>query len=198
VNSIRSFVAVELPNKVSQALATIIADLRSSISDSQVKWVKPQNIHLTLKFLGDISTESIPSISESISAASAGHPSFCLFLKDSGAFPNMRSPRVIWTGLDGDMERLRVLQHQIDKELHELGFPEEKKDYRAHLTLGRVRDRLPKKDIDSIAAALRSQKAPEEIRFNVTRLSLMKSTLTPQGPVYEVLRDFCLTETRTP
>ena len=139
MEQIRAFIAVELPPAVREAVEGVVRELRSGIGDG-VRWVRPEGVHLTLKFLGDIDADSVPAISDGLDRCAASAAPFDLFLEGVGVFPNARRPRVVWIGLGGALEPLLALQHSIDRELEGLGFARERRPFTPHLTLGRVRD----------------------------------------------------------
>ena len=139
MEQIRAFIAVELPPAVREAVEGVVRELRSGIGDG-VRWVRPEGVHLTLKFLGDIDAGSVPAVSRAMAQCAASAAPFDLFLEGVGVFPNARRPRVIWIGLGGALEPLLALQHSIDRELEGLGFARERRPFTPHLTLGRVRD----------------------------------------------------------
>ena len=141
MEQIRAFIAVELPPAVREAVEGVVRELRSGIGDG-VRWVRPEGVHLTLKFLGDIDAGSVPAVSRAMAQCAASAAPFDLFLEGVGVFPNARRPRVIWIGLGGALEPLLALQHSIDRELEGLGFARERRPFTPHLTLGRVRDGL--------------------------------------------------------
>lgn len=192
----RLFIALDLPDKIKSAMTNIIADL-SGASDSTttgdkrtVKWVKPENTHLTVKFLGDTPEKKIDSLIEALAEVSASEVfanPYRLCLSQLGAFPNLSRPRVFWVGLSGEgMTALAQLAREIDSALAPLGFTGEDREFRPHLTLGRPR---PKTDVSVICYRVRGYQL-QEIDFEVNKLTLYQSTLTPQGPIYRDLKSW--------
>ncbi|MBI4697762.1 MAG: RNA 2',3'-cyclic phosphodiesterase [Nitrospirae bacterium] len=135
----RSFIAIELPEAVRYALSGIEEELKKSRAD--VRWVKPENIHLTLKFLGDVEEKNTEKITEILKDICRRFKPFALEIKGMGVFPHPRSPRVLWTGMDIS-DTLENLQKEIEDAMTSLGFEREDRRFTAHLTLGRFRSLL--------------------------------------------------------
>ena len=185
---IRSFIAIELPEEVKTGLRRLQTGLKLP-EHTFVKWVAPESIHLTLKFLGNISPAKVAEITRVMEQASQGVSPFQLEVTEVGAFPNMRQPRVLWVGIKGEIDTLVVWQQRIDKGLLPLGFAKETRPFTPHLTLARLREGCSpgdRRDFGEMVA-----KTPIEVsyKFNVNRLSLMKSQLLPGGAVYSRLAE---------
>ena len=184
---IRSFIAVELPDMIREEIAKVQSVLKRAGGD--VRWVRPESVHLTLKFLGDVEEDAVEPLIEAAARAVAPHPVLDLSLKGIGVFPDRRKLRVVWLGLDGDIESLKLLQKDVEKAAAEFGFDPEKRPFRPHLTLGRVksgRNRVDLLDqIDTIQ--------PRIIEFTVRDLVYFKSVLKPSGAEYTVLGRLPLT-----
>jgi 2'-5' RNA ligase len=188
---IRAFIAIELPSKIRAALSQLQDNLKTSKS-AAVKWVDPEGIHLTLKFLGNVDEAEIPALNKSLSEAVREVAPFYLELGDPGAFPSFQAPRVVWVGIGGEIEPLRTLHNSIDRVLTPLGFPPEKRAFSPHLTLGRVREEaLPgeKRRLGENVAAL---KTGVKSSFKVESINLMRSKLTREGALYSCLASFAL------
>ena len=149
------------------------------------------NLHLTLKFLGQTSTDKIHAVNQALIDAVAGVPSMKLCARALGVFPGIRKPRVIWVGLDGDIDVLIRLHRSIDSNLAMIGFPPEKRSFKAHLTIGRVKRAV---NPQQMMAAIQRFQDYRSALFNVAYIELIKSDLKPQGPVYSQLRKFNLGE----
>jgi 2'-5' RNA ligase len=182
----RTFIALPLPEDSLKLLQGVQARLRSFGAD--VRWISIDSVHLTLKFLGEIDPSLLPGLSEGFKKAAAAHKRFLLFLRGLGAFPDLRSPRVIWCGIEGEAERLDLLQKDIEKICAAAGFPPEARPFRPHLTLGRVRG---KKNLQPLADYIKIG-SEFESRIEVSRVNIYKSTLTRRGPLYEVLETIML------
>lgn len=141
MDKLRCFVAVDFREELKKALVQVRNELKKW--PARVKWVEPENYHLTLKFLGDVAAGDIPVIIDALGRAVAGQPALRLELTGVGAFPDMKRPRVIWYGIGGDIGALQSLHQAIDHGLRNLGIPGEKGTYRPHLTLGRVKESGP-------------------------------------------------------
>jgi len=186
----RTFVAIELSDQIKTYLNKIQNQLRTSGAD--IKWVEPENIHLTLKFLGEIDDKKLAKVVEILKATAADGFEFYLRLASLGAFPNLNSPRVIWVGLDqGDKETKEIAETLEDK-LAEIGIPEENRSFSSHITIGRSRSGLNRIKLTPLLKDLSNIPGEENLRFKVTKITLYKSTLTPKGPVYEALKEVSL------
>ena len=194
-DTIRSFIAIDLPPEAKAALAALTQTL---IADglSGVRWVKPEGIHLTLKFLGNIPSHTPPRLLTALQSSSQNHPPFSLGLGDFGVFPSPNNPRVLWVGVTGDMDALSRLQASVEEACHTLGFEPDRRPFRPHLTLGRVRRKLPPPQLDLVRAALQEQTAGN-YRWNVGEFHLIHSTLTPQGAIYRSLGSAPLNTTQS-
>jgi 2'-5' RNA ligase len=188
--TIRTFVAVELPEDVKQALTSAQEELRAHMgrSANAIRWARPEGIHLTLQFLGDVAEASIPDILKALQAASIGSRHVSLELGGLGVFPNLRRPRVLWAGLDGTqqaMKDLHMLHRAIAEGLTPLGFKADK-SFDPHLTLGRVRDTVRPGELAAISDVISSHanRLVPRLPFQVDAISLMKSDLQPGGSIY--------------
>jgi 2'-5' RNA ligase len=184
---IRSFLAIELPEPILRKIEEVEADLKAAHAD--VRWVNPEKIHLTLKFFGNIEGSRIDSIFKSIEEPVRGTQPFSLKVQGVGAFPSMKSPRVIWMGLVNGSQILTSLQKEIEAQLEKIGFQPEDRPFRPHLTLGRVKSSLGKSDL---VGRMEKHKEGEFGDFEVERVILFKSDLKPSGPIYTTLRELRL------
>ena len=150
-----------------------------------VRWVRPENIHLTLKFLGDIKPADIETIGEAMADAVEDRPPFMLTLSGIGFFPGVNRPRVIWVGLGGETRHLADLQSSLADRLAAVGFPREKRSYQAHLTLGRIRQA---KRSDQFKPVLQQYSEWGDREFSADRIGLLRSDLKPSGAVYTELK----------
>ncbi len=191
MESIRAFVAIELPEPVRAVLARLQQSLKESKTAS-VKWVDPQGIHLTLKFLGNIDASEVPELSRTLCDAVEGIAPFQLELGETGVFPNIRSPRVVWVGVRGETERLLALHNRIEQALVPHGFAPEKRPFSPHLTLGRVREGAQVTELRRLGDSVVALKA-ESVSFMVDSVNLMRSQLTREGAIYSCLASFGLT-----
>lgn len=188
---IRAFVAVEPSAVLRQALAKTQAELRSLLQQAvgrevRIQWVKPDSIHLTLKFLGDIPEERLADIQAALARAAGKHVRFSVKAQGLGVFPDPRAPRVLWVGLTGDDQALAQLAKDVEEALATIGYAPEAKPFTPHLTLARVKDRSR-----DIGRALSQDRLLEREwtlgPLVVEAVSLMKSELRPTGAVYTEL-----------
>jgi RNA 2',3'-cyclic 3'-phosphodiesterase len=183
--NLRLFIAVELPEDLLTALQALQRDLRGS-GLNDLRWVRPDGIHLTLKFLGETPAHRVEAIQEAMDRAVTGVPPHSLSLGALGSFGSRRSPRVLWVGLEGDVETLARLQQQVEREMERLGFEPEARKFSPHLTLARVRPETAAAVAPRLAQALESVRPPAG-EIPVRDLSLMRSELKPAGAVYTCL-----------
>ncbi len=176
----RAFVAVFPPLEVRKKT---LASARRLPSDDRVRWTGPENVHLTLKFLGEVREEALDILCTALGKVCAGYAPFDVVLAGLGAFPSARHARVVWSGVGLGSARLRSLAADVDATLTPLGFEREKRPYVPHLTLGRVRGRPASLDLPAGA---------EELGFRIRQVGLMESTLTAEGAVYRTVRTFAL------
>lgn len=184
--NMRVFVAVELPGPIAEHLEKVQNRLKGMLEG--VRWVKPASIHLTLKFLGDTDSETIETLSRAVRKHTVSQRAITLSLAETGAFPDMARPRIIWIGLDGDRASLSGLQKRIEAEFEGLGYGREKRAFRPHLTLGRVKS--PLGVVPGLKEAMEWKGAGEAPSFTVRGLTLFKSDLQPQGALYTPLERY--------
>ncbi len=179
---IRSFIAIELGDKEKRSLELIQNKLKRELPP--VRWVKPATMHLTLNFLGDVEEDLIPRIIESMNSAVRGCRPFRMNLSGIGAFPNSRNPRVIWIGIREESGVLGRLAAELEKLLSGIGIEPEEHPFSPHLTLGRVKERGDRNVFDGVLTVFKDQNAGG---VQVDGICLMRSDLTPQGPIYSAL-----------
>lgn len=186
----RLFVAVNLPSDIRERLAAAQERLRGAQAD--VSWVRPENIHVTLKFLGETEEKRLDRIRPALLEVARGRAPFTIRVSGLGSFGG-RVPRVVWVGVEAGAEPLSGLAKDVEAAMAPLGFPKEKRGFSAHLTLGRVRS---PKNAAALLAALGQADAGPFGTVEVTRFELMQSELRPTGSVYTVLEKFPLGGTR--
>ena len=191
MEKIRSFIAIELTAEVRESLSSLMDRLKPS-KHPQVKWVTPDSVHLTLKFLGNIYPDQVAGITQAISSAARGMPPFELKGGGLGAFPNNQQPRVIWVSVTGDTRKLKLLHREIDGALSHLGFTREKRAFTPHLTLGRLKDRASSREKADIGKLVTAIKFAGGAAMEVKEINLMRSTLTPSGAIYSRLESIVL------
>ena len=180
---IRSFIAFKIPTGMRDILVGVQEKLRHNGVD--LRYVRPQGIHLTLKFLGNIEEESILPIFEVMQRICEGQQHLDVYLQGVGAFPSSRNPRVVWAGLEGDLVPLYTMQQQLEQGLIPLGFEPEKRRFQAHLTLGRMRKSSKPPNISALLDDLQLE---TQHHFTLDELILYRSELLPGGAVYEGMK----------
>jgi RNA 2',3'-cyclic 3'-phosphodiesterase len=180
---IRAFIAVELPETLKKELYELEAQLKNT-SPPIVKWVDPNSIHITLKFLGEISEDSVDELTLAIEESAQGIQPFQLEVREVGAFPNLERVQVLWVGVKGNLEKITQLQKNIESNTEQLGFSRESRAFSPHLTLGRVRNEARPNECQRLGKLLTDTSFTALHNVNVAAVNLMKSQLTPTGPVY--------------
>jgi 2'-5' RNA ligase len=187
--TVRAFLACDPPEEVKRGIAAIQARLKKQFGGA-VRWVRPEGIHLTLKFFGDIPIGAVETIGGVVHEQVRGLSPLTLQVQNIGAFPNANRPRVIWLGITGDVGRLVALQKKIDTGLHAYGFEQEERAFSPHLTLGRVKSPQGMAGLGNIIEAGDATAG----EFQAAELILFKSDLRPDGAVYTKLGVFPFAE----
>ncbi|UCD89736.1 MAG: RNA 2',3'-cyclic phosphodiesterase [Desulfobacterales bacterium] len=177
--TIRSFIAIKLPDSIIAAIREIQEDIRAN--GFKLRWVRPENIHLTLKFLGDITEGGIENVTTAIYNSVKPYAPLSLCAKGIGVFPGIKRPRVVWIGVAGQIESLIGLQGRLEEALELLGFEKEKRPFKGHLTLGRIKHRIDPKRFGDI---LKKHVGFTSETFYADEVILYKSELKPTGAVY--------------
>lgn len=183
VQTVRAFIAFPLPEIIRAQICDIQERLKSY--RLPVRWVKPENVHLTLKFLGEIAINSIDGITEMIMKTALNCRPLTLFTKGLGVFPGIKKPRVLWMGTFGEIKTLLEIQGQLETHLEEQGFAKENRPFKSHLTLGRFKGQIQPEKLLSI---LQSYSDFSSKPFEAREIILYKSELKPSGPVYTKLQ----------
>lgn len=181
--TLRTFIAVEITQAIRRKAGELIAALAETSAD--VKWVEPHNLHLTLKFLGDVPQQEIVEVCQAMADGAALVEPFELDVRGAGAFPTPARPRTVWLGAGEGAESMVVLHDRVEAALAELGYREEHRRFQSHMTIGRVRGAGP--GIAELGRLLQQLADFAAGRMTVSKVTLFASTLTPNGPVYEVL-----------
>lgn len=183
METIRAFIAIELPAELRQQLARLQARLKA---DSQpiIKWVNPDSIHLTLKFLGNIPTSDIDLITQVMTDAAKRIAPFYLETGAPGAFPNLKRVQVVWVGLGGEVDKLKRLQQIIETNLTQLGFAAEQRQFKPHLTLARLGKEVPPGERQRLGELIAATSFETGERVKVNSLNLIRSQLTREGAIY--------------
>src|SRR5574341_632187 len=174
----RTFIAIELPQEFTSQIDQLQSVLKKTKAD--VSWVKPENVHITLKFLGEVKEEKIDEVYQATEKSINGIKAFKVNLQGLGGFPNLRRPRVIWIGVEKGKEVLAEIYPKVEEEFFKIGFPKENRGFTPHLTIGRVKS---PKNLDSLAGEI-NRTAFQTEEFEIKEVVVMKSTLLPTGAVY--------------
>ncbi len=177
---IRSFIAIPVPSAGIQALEDAVKWLESDLGRS-VRWVRPESIHLTLKFMGDIQAEMAERVLDALPPVAARFSPIGLSISGMGVFPNPRRPRVLWAGVHGDLETLAALQLAIDEAVGKLGLPKEQRAFSPHLTLGRVRRDVPEGQLRRIGQVVADGELSGAPSWTADTVNLMRTELDPTG-----------------
>lgn len=179
VDTLRAFVAFKPPDEILHHARQLQEQLKAR--GMKLRWVRPENIHLTLKFLGDMPEADVAAVEAALQRAARDQAPLNLTHQGMGAFPGIKRPRVLWTGLGGEVDRLRDLVRQLETALEPLGFKKEKRPFKAHLTLARIKGRL---DAQQLLDAIQALGGYPPLAFEAGRMVLYQSQLRPQGAIY--------------
>ncbi len=184
---IRSFVAVELGEEVKQRLADIQWQLKTMTPGGVVRWVQPDSIHVTLKFLGDVPEERIGAIVAALERECAPMAPLAFAVAGAGCFPNARRPNVVWIGVEDPGGQLAALQRAVERALNPLGYPPEGRPFKPHLTLGRVNRSVSGADLRKVGELVSGLRVAHLGQVQVAEIVLMRSDLSPAGARYTPL-----------
>ena len=177
---VRVFIAIKLPDFIKK----ILKDAQKTMlaNGIKAKYISPENMHLTLKFMGNIDYNLLPEIKKNLTNSTQYVKPIKLSLKGIGAFPNSRSPKVIWAGINGEAQKLETLNARLEQRLSKLGIPEDKREFHGHLTLARLKkNRLSAQKFERL---IQQTGQFESVKFTADRLILFQSKLMPKGPIY--------------
>ena len=183
---LRTFIAVDIPRPIQGTLQQKINDLRKAIGDSCVRWVKADTIHLTLKFLGDVSPANVEILTQMLRTEAESCQPFDITISGLGSFPNSKRARVLFIGIQAPAG-LEALQRGIESAAERLGYESEGRPFSPHLTIGRVRQEASSSDLQRIRRVLEETKIDSLGTARVDSVHLYKSDLKPSGPVYTKL-----------
>ncbi len=182
--TLRTFIAVEIDEGLRTAAARVAEDLQAA--GAEIRWVAPPNMHVTLKFLGDVAEERIASVCDTVAEAVAGAAPFDLELRGVGAFPNAARPRTLWVGTGTGRSQLESLAGRVEAALAALGFAPENRPFQAHCTLGRVR--RPTRALANLAPLLKQRADLSLGQSKIHEVVVFSSRLQRGGPIYEAIR----------
>ena len=183
---LRTFIAVEIPREIQSAIYQSTVNLRQTINQSYIRWVLPQNIHITLKFLGDVSPANLELLKQMLKAETAQVDPFSIQVGALGVFPGLRHPRVIWIGIDAP-PALESLQRGIETATTRLGYEAENRPYSPHLTIARFNQRISTTELPQVRTILEKTSIGILGKVYIDAVHLFKSDLKPSGVVYSRL-----------
>ncbi len=184
---LRLFIAIEIPPEIKSQIAKVISQLQSAEAD--IRWGRPEKLHITLKFLGETREEVLPQIVLLLEGVAGNTSPFTIRYSGLGCFPTMHEPRVVWVGVDDIADRLRPLVASIEAEMTSIGLEKEVKEFHPHVTIGRMKNR---KNISTLLRTMQSITL-ESQPTSITEIVLIKSELKPNGSVYGLVKAFELT-----
>jgi 2'-5' RNA ligase len=180
---LRSFIAIEMPAEVQDAMDKSTAKLKKALARPLVRWAPPHNVHLTLKFLGDVSAANLELLAQALKVEAEQNAGFSLSIGGLGVFPNPRRPRVVWIGIEAPAA-LQALQRSIEAAAAGLGYAPENRPFSPHLTIGRVNQNASASEVQQIRASLEQTRVGALGIVSVEAVQIFKSDLQPGGAVY--------------
>jgi 2'-5' RNA ligase len=183
---LRSFIAIEIPTEIQTAILRETTNLRQTLKNSLIRWVSQENIHLTLKFLGDVSPANLDSLKDRLIQELHQIPVFDIMVSRMGAFPNPRRPRVLWVGVEAPKE-LTIIAQTIESVASHFGFIPETRPFSPHLTIGRVNQHASGNDLQQIRTGLEHTEVGYLGSATVRGIHIFRSDLRPSGAVYTQL-----------
>jgi 2'-5' RNA ligase len=182
--SLRLFIAIELPPTVTEALAALQKRLQTFDRERAIRWTAISSIHLTLKFLGDTDPARQPAIDAALREAVAGRAPFSLNIDGAGCFPDLHKPRIVWAGVGGDLAALHALRDAVERTVSPLDYPTEDRPFSPHLTLGRARQDALRQALAALGERIGQAQVGTLATWRVEGVSLMRSDPKPSGAVY--------------
>lgn len=192
METIRTFIAVPLPDSLLEELTALQRRLDRRVPPRSTRWVRAEGIHLTLKFLGDTPKEKLPDIQQALAAVARHAPACSFTVEGLGCFPNPRRPRVVWVGVQEPTGRLAALQDSIEEVLAPFGYPPEGRGFTPHLTLGRVRRKVSRSDAARVGEVVTSTTVGLLAEVPADHFALIHSVLKPTGAEYTTLENLLL------
>jgi 2'-5' RNA ligase len=193
MQTLRTFIAVDFPIEIKEKIIEITAYFQSKLPPAQIKWVEPDHMHLTLKFMGETPHDKLVQIKQSIHQVISVFPSFEIEIKALGMYPNNQRPRVIWLGINAE-NYLILLHNQLDQALKGEGIKSDRRPFSPHLTIGRVRRNADQESVIQIGRILSQFKIASLGSIKIDEILYYQSVLTPQGPIYTILQSTSLNQ----
>lgn len=187
MKKIRTFIAFDLPDDILE----IIGETQKKLNKNglRLKWLPVSNIHLTIKFIGDMPINRVENVTEMMAVSAGNFGPISIFARSMGVFPGLRRPNVLWLGIDGALDRLVTFQQALDTNLASIGLPPEKRPFRGHLTIGRVKGKI---NTEQLKDGLRFYYDFQTRRFALKEIKLYQSELKPTGAEYTCLKSVSL------
>ncbi|RPJ78295.1 MAG: RNA 2',3'-cyclic phosphodiesterase [Deltaproteobacteria bacterium] len=189
MNVIRSFIAFDLPEEILESIRDVQEQVKKR--GVKLKWVPVKNIHLTMKFIGDIQVDLVDKVANMMAESVEGFDAITLSANGMGVFPGLHRPKVLWIGMDGEVDRLDRLQKALDKKLSLIGIQAEKRPFTGHLTIGRAKENL---NMVSLKESLRLFYDFQTRPFKINEMKLFQSELLPTGAVYSCIKSVVLSK----
>jgi len=187
MDTLRTFIAVDFPIEIKAKIEEITTYFRTQLPSNVIKWVDANNMHLTLKFMGETTANQLEPIKRAMQQVVTTFPIFEIAIENLGMYPNAKKPRVIWLGISGE-ENLISLHKKLDLALKEIGIQPERRPFSPHLTVGRVRRSVDPESVIIVGKTLSEFKVSTLGRVKINELIYYQSELTPQGPNYTILQ----------
>ena len=187
MDTLRTFIAVDFPIEIKAKIEEITTYFKTQLPSKVIKWVDANNMHLTLKFMGETPANQLEPIKRAMQQVVNTFPIFEIAIENLGMYPNAKKPRVVWLGISGE-KNLISLHKQIDQALKEIGIQPERRPFSPHLTVGRVRRSVDPESVIIVGKTLSEFKVSTLGRVTINEVVYYQSELTPQGPNYTILQ----------
>ncbi len=185
----RTFVAIEIEQNLKEKIYKFITTSQAQIKSNKISWVKKENLHVTLKFIGEIEEKKVENIKEVLNKLIKNFTQFSFSIRNIGVFPDVKKPRVIWLGIEDKTKILGLLSKEIEDELFKIGLPKENKEFVSHLTIGRIKNLT---NVSEIEKYIRGNPNTDFGENKVEFITFFQSILKPEGPTYIPIEKFYL------
>ena len=178
---IRTFIAIDTPETVTKVALALQSSVK--VNPKAVRWVRKENIHITLRYIGPTAPGEVEKINRLLSEIVGENSDLSLNVSGTGCFPKRERPRILWLGVDGDEAELKLLVEMINSEMVQLGYPQEERNYSPHISIGRIR--YPQKVMPDVTDFLSAEYEP--ISWNIPKIIFYQSELLRSGAIYSIL-----------